>query len=1043
MSKLQFCHLHLHTDASALDGKGTIPDYVARAVKLKMPAIGIMDHGNVSGWWEFYVECLKHGIEPVLAEEFYFAPDAAASKEQKEGERFHVGIIAKGERGAAVLAELSSAAHRQFYYKPLLDRALVESLSPKDRASLVVLSGCAGSIISQKLMLGSEKMWKMDLSALASEGMESAHAEIRWWKKHFKNFHIELMHHGTAFDRELNQKLLKAAKRHDLPWVITNDPHFVLKEEAHHHDALLAIQTNANLDDEKRFRFEGEGYWLKSRKEMEKAFRKYGDEVWTPGCRQTLKIAEACRVRIKDWDTRTWHIPDFPGVDDPDATLEAMALEGLKKRKLNTKEYRKRLRHELREFKSVGMANFLLATADFLDFARSIGIRVGPGRGSVCGTLVGYCIGIHRVDSIKYDLLFERFLNPERPKMPDVDSDFQRSRRSEMFDYAEMKYGRENTMRVGAYQRIQLKGAWKKLAMAYGIPFQEANKISKSIIEDEDGDAVLPDAIEEAYPELHETLMSLKGIKAGLARHPAGVIIFDPNDPIKRFVPEAFIASSKEFVSQFDLDAAAGLGLLKQDFLGLRTLDTIEECVQLVKARHGVTIEPDDWVPGEEKDDDKVWKMLRDGKTAGVFQMEGGANHRGIQEIKCGEFEDIVSCTSLYRAGPMIAGAPKRFLANKKDKKVRVAHESLRPILERSWGEMIYQEQMFQILNELAGFSWSRVDDAKTAMAKKDPEKMAALKDEAIEGFQKVAGMNEGKARDTWTMIESQAAYLFNRSHAVAYSMVTYQTARLKYLYPLEFLAALLRTVEPKNEQDKGKREEYMNEAIRMGFKLMPPDVNVSDDRFMPSGKDELLFGLTDIKGVGPAAVEKLVKARRIKKKKLRKAGIKKPKQIFERVDEVALPINNSGTVGALAAAGALRSLGVEPEIEKQEELLRWQFVDPVAPFRKEHAKALKAPTTNNGKVVIVGQLTKAEKRKTKKGDDFMTWTVRQAPGEDYRVQLWSDCSDLFKLPTGSIVMVRGRWNATYSNIGIDDSDRVTILRRIKKKDDSSKGKKK
>jgi DNA polymerase-3 subunit alpha len=1033
--KTNFVHLHLHSDGSALDGKGTVKDYITRAVQLGMPAIAITDHGNVSAWWEWYTECIAQGIEPVLGEEFYFAPDAAASKEAKEGERFHVGIIAKGERGAAVLAELSSAAHRQFYHKPLLDRPLIESLSPKDRASLVVLSGCAGSIISQKLMVGSDKMRLSKFFDEVKEAEMSAHDEIRWWKKKFPHFHIELMHHGTDFDRTLNRKLLKAAEKHELPWVITNDPHFVLKEEAHHHDALLAIQTNAGIEDEKRFRFDGKGYWLKSRKEMEKAFTAYGEEVWKPGCAQTLKVAEACRVRIKDWDSRTWHIPDFPGVDDPDAELKKMAFDGLKKLGLNKKEYRKRLLHELREFRRVGMANFLLATADFCREAREKGIRIGPGRGSVCGTLVGYCIGIHKIDPIKYDLLFERFLNPERPKMPDVDTDFQRSRRSEMFDYAEQKYGKENTQRVGAYQRLQLKGAWKKLANAYGIPFAEANKISKAIIEDEDGDAVLPAAIEEAYPELHATLMSLKGIKAGLARHPAGVIIFDPNDPIKRLVPIAYIASSKEFVSQFDLDTAAGLGLLKQDFLGLRTLDTIEECVRLVKERHGVDIEPDDWVPGEEKDDDKVWKMLRDGKTAGVFQMEGGANHRGIQEIKCGEFEDIVSCTSLYRAGPMIAGAPKRFLANKKDKKVRVSHESLRDALQRSWGEMIYQEQMFAILNELAGFSWSRVDDAKTAMAKKDPEKMAALKDEAVAGFQKVAGMSEGKARDTWKMIESQAAYLFNRSHAVAYSMVTYQTARLKYLYPLEFLAALLRTVEPKNEQDKGKREEYMNEAIRSGFKLSPPDVNVSDDKFMPYGKDELLFGLVDIKGVGPAAIEKLVAARKAKRKKLRKAGVKKPELIFERVDEVAKPINNSGVVKALAAAGALRSLGVEPEIDKQEELLRWQFVDPVVSFRKKYAKELKAPTTHNGKVVIVGQLTKAEKRKTKKGDTFMTWTVRQAPGEDYRVQLWSDCSDLFKIPTGTIVMVKGRWNATYSNLGIDESERVTILRRVAKKE--------
>lgn len=1036
-----FVHLHNHTDASALDGKATIQEYVARAVQLGMPALGVMDHGNISGWWEFYVECKKAGIEPVLAEEFYFVPDAAASQEQKAGERFHVGIIAKGERGMAVLTELSSEAHRRFYYKPLIDWDMIDRLSQKDRDSLVVLSGCAGGILAQKLMAKTGLMRSNPL--LAIEGEESARAELKKWKKRFKHYTIELMHHGTDFDRVLNKKLLKEARKFDLPWVITNDPHFTMKDEAHHHDALLTIQTGAKLDDEERFRFDGKGYWLKSEKEMEKTFRDYGKDVYAPGAAQSVAIAKACQVSIKEWDTRTWHIPAFPGVEDSNAELKKLAWEGLRAKGLaKDKRYTSRLKHELRQFKNVGMADFMLATADFCDEARRRKIRIGPGRGSVCGTLVGYCIGIHKIDPVKYKLLFERFLNPERPKMPDIDTDFQRSRRAEMFDYAEEKYGKENTMRVGAYQRIQTKKAFQMLAKAYGIPFQEANKLSKKIIEDEDGDAILPPEVEQGYPELHATLTSLKGIKAGVARHPAGVIIFDPNDPIRSLVPEMWIPNDSatfvnprtgkkgNFVSQFDLDACAGLGLLKQDFLGLRTLDTIEECVQLIKTRHGVEVEPDDWEPGEEPDDDKVWKMLRDGKTAGVFQMEGGANHRGIQEIKCGEFEDIVSCTSLYRAGPMIAGAPDRFLTNKKDGKIRTAHETMKEILSPSWGEMIYQEQMFEILRSLAGFSWARVDDAKTAMAKKDPEKMAALKDEAVDGFRKISEMSEGKGEEVWHMIQSQAAYLFNRSHAVAYSLLTYQTARLKFLYPLEFLAALLRTVEPKNEADKGKRESYMTEALNVGFKIMPPDVNVSDDKFMPNGDDELLFGLVDIKGVGAVAVKKIVAARTLKRKKLRKKG-KKTKNVFERVDEVAVAANNSGVTKALAASGALRSLGVEPEPEAQEELLRWQFTDPVKPFRKKYEKKMKLPRGKNTKCFIVGEITKTEKRKTKNGNDFMTWVVRHEPGVEFKIQLWSDASDLFRLPPKTIIRVEGTWNAQWSNLAVNDSEQVRVLRSV------------
>lgn len=996
-----------------LDGKGLIKDYVARAKKLGMPALAITDHGTLSGTWEFYTECIAQGIEPILGSEMYFVPDAEAVKEEKEGERFHISILAKNEAGFRTLVEMNNASHHQFYYKPIIDRPLIEGLSKAERKNLVVLSGCAGSRISRMAM---------------GEIEGDVNDEILWWRRQFRNFHMELMHHHTDFDRKLNRRLLKLGAKHELPWVITNDPHYVVKEECDHHDALLAIQTASNLDDEDRFRFDGRGYHLRSSREMARAFSDYGNEVWKPGAQQTVEIAKACKLRIPSWDSRSWHIPKFPGCDDAQGELKRLAYRGLRDRGLDDKsEYVERLKHELKEFKKVGMADFLLITADAIREARDRGIRVGPGRGSVCGTLVGYLIGIHKIDPIRYNLLFERFLNPERPKMPDIDTDFQRSRRKEMFDYTDELYGEENTMRVGAYQRFKTLAAWKSLAMAYGIPFQSANSISKQIIEDEEGDAVLPSEVETAYPDLHATLMGLRGLKRGVSRHPAGVIIFAPDDPIRNLIPEMRVIrkGSKEvnFVSQFDLDAAAGLGLLKQDFLGLRTLDTIEECVQLVKERYGEEIEPDDWVPGEEEGDKYVWKMLKQGKTAGVFQMEGGANHRGIQEIRCGEFEDIVSCTSLYRAGPMIAGAPKRFLENKRDKKVRTIQKDMAPFLQNSWGEMIYQEQMFEILRNLAGFSWARVDDAKTAMTKKDAAKMAALKGEAVEGFKTVTGMSTARAEEVWEMIAAQASYLFNRSHAVAYSFLTYQTARLKYLYPLEFLAALLRTVEPKNEADKGKRESYMTEALTMDYKIMPPDVNVSDDRFMPNGDDELLFGLVDIKGVGASAVEKLTKARRkIRKKKGRD---------FKNVDEVLEAVNNKGVLKALAAAGALRSLGVEPEIEKQEELLRWQFTDPVKPYRKKFAKKIKLPSRDKGYVCIVGEITKAESAKTKNGKPYMKWTLRHEPGLEYRITLWSEMEEFFHLQKGSIVLLQGQWSSQWSNVSISDPSDVRVLKSV------------
>lgn len=1011
-------HLHNHTEYSVLDGKGKVKLYVARAKQLGMPALGIMDHGNLGGTFEHYKECLANDIEPILGEEFYFVPDAVQNKED-DAERFHIGLIARNEAGFRILCELSTESHKFFHRKPLLDRKMIEALSPKDRAQLVCLSGCANSIISKKLLKQIDG---------------SANAELLWWKRMFKHFHIELMHHDTDFDKILNRRLLKAAARHELPWVVTNDPHYVMKEEHAHHDALLAVGTAGNLDDPNRFRFDGSGYHLRSYREMERAFiRNYGREVWKPGAAETLHIARACRTRIRAWDSRTWHIPKFPGVDEPNEELARLAWAGLRERGLDGKsKYRKRVKHELRQFKKAKMADFLLICRDNNVYADSVGIRVGPGRGSVCGTLVGYLIGIHKVDSVKYDLLFERFLNPERPKMPDIDQDFQASRRGEMIDYEIRKYGGENTMRVGAFQTMGIASAFRSLATAYGIDFKSLNRLSALIEEDTEGEVILPAEIEEGYPELHATLEAFRGLKKGLSRHPAGVIVLDENDPIKELLPIEWIPNPKVFVSQFDLKAAAGMGLMKQDFLALRTLDTIEECVRLVEERHGVTLDPDSWIPDEEEDDDKIYKMLARGRVEGVFQMEGGTNRRGIKEINCQSFEDIVACTSLYRKGPLDDKADDRFLKNKKDGKVRVAHKSLKQFLGSTWGEMIYQEQMFEILHTLAGFSWARVDDAKTYMALKDPVLMATLKDEAVKGFMEISGMSETTAEKVWDKIQACAGYLFNRSHAVAYSLLTYQTARLKYLYPLEYMAALLRTVDPDSKEKKAKREQYMSDAIRMGFKILPPDVNLSDVGFTPVGKNKLMFGLADIKDVGPSAIRKLVEYRKDKSKRLARRGYDK-KKVYRTVAEVKLRCTNKKVLAALMAAGALKEFGIPHDPALQEDFLSWQFDDPLRAFRKKLEKKIALPgQTTKKRVTIAGEIRKAEVRKTKTGGSYVTWIVRWEPGKEYRINVWDSASSLHKLQKGSVVVVRGAWNEQYSNIGVGDADDVDVLKKIK-----------
>lgn len=1282
-----------------LDGLGTVEAYVARAKKLEMPALAMTDHGNVMGAPSFYTECKKNEIKPIIGEEFYFVPDAEKSKDDKVSERFHVGILAKNADGFRTLCELSTAAYGQFYYKPVLDRALLESLGDATR-NLVLLTGCASGILARKLM------------GEAIDDELGVREELEWWHQIFPEMYVEIMHHGTEFDWKLNKKLLKTARKHDLPWVITNDPHYVKKNEHDHHDALLAIQTASDIDDPDRFRFQGDGYHLRSYKEMEKAFRQYTDDVWIPGAKNTMRIAKDIDIQIPEWDTRTWHIPKYPKAKSSKKLLKKLVCQELEARGLDTDErYVKQAKHELEKLLEVHMEDFLLITWDAIRYARRatkrhreiakiLGhpakpMRVGPGRGSVAGTLVGYLIGIHKVDPIRYGLSFERFLNPERPKAPDVDTDYQKSRRDEMNEYYKYVYGDENVIAVGAYQTMQVRRCFQSLARAHGIHDSKLrNDLSKSIEEDEEGNAVLPEIIRDEFPELCESLEILTGVKASMSTHAAGLILIDPEDNIRNYVPRMYIpkrpGSPAKWVCQYNLASAEILSLFKQDNLALRTLDTIDECVRIINERHGIELDPDSWIPDEEPDDKQVYKMLADGKCEGVFQMEGKTNFRGIQEIKPKQFADIAVCTSLYRKGPMEAGAEKRFLENKRDRTVRVAHPSLEPYLKDTWGELIYQEQMFDILHEVAGFSWSRVDDAKTAMTKKDASKMAALKDEAIAGFRKNGGMKRSEAEAVWQMIAAQAGYLFNKcltgdtivyrsnftnssgqtisledlyriwhegpilnqkekslrsayrrrglsikaykdgaikrakirnihcngvksvwkitlangmtikstgnhrhlsesgwkrtdslllgdqlvvdsgkyarpsienkharsglgmgwasrpdtgraiaadgrnrpsrgghiaglkavtallpeqcercgetdgrlerahldgdrtnnsrenvlklcnschkqhdwdtgqrvrqyehgyiaetseivriedagtemtydlemddpghnfvangivthnSHAVAYSLTTYQTARLKYLYPLEFFTALLRTVEPKNDEDKAKRLTYLNAALRMDIKVSPPDINLSDTSFVCDGKNKLLFGLKDIKGIGEKAVEKILRGR--------------PKKGFPSLQKVNYAVNNAGVMKALSAVGALESLGVKPNLELQSDLLGgWQFDDPMLEFRKKYEDRAKFPKTDNGQVRLYGQITKCEKAKTKNGNDYMKWTLRWAPGEEFKITIWQDASELFDLRPGSIVRVSGRWNMNFQNVAVGDSDQVRVLKAVRR----------
>lgn len=606
------------------------------------------------------------------------------------------------------------------------------------------------------------------------------------------------------------------------------------------------------------------------------------------------------------------------------------------------------------------------------------------------------------------------------PKMPDVDTDFQASRQSEMFEWASSEYGAENVIPVAAFGTMQTKRAFQSLAKAYGISdFKDRLRLSNEIQEDEEGNAILPETIRKNYPEIVETLGRITGAKASLSSHAAGIIIFDPEDPVKETVPMQWIPPRTgvpgRWVGQFNLAAVEKLMLLKQDFLALRALDTIEDCVQLIAENHGKRVEPDSWVPDEEKGDKAIYGMLSKGQCEGVFQMEGGSNRQGIQEIKPKQFKDICQATALYRKGPMEAGAVKRYLENKKDGKIRVAHPKLRPYLEDTWGEIIYQEQFFQILYDLAGFSWSRVDDAKTAMTKKNLDKMRELREEAVEGLQSVSDIDESVAIEIWMQIESQAGYAFNKSHSYAYSLLSYQTARLKKMHPVEYTTALMRTVKANNDVNKRKREGYLGNAIKAGVSIMPPDVNISEGGFSTDG-ESILFGLADIKGVGEKSVTKLLEARD-------ELGGE-----FGSIEEVAQAVNNKGITEKLGLAGALTSLGVEADIIAQEELLSWQFHDRMVDYRSKYAKKTVLPSSGRVGCCIPAEIMSTEKRTTRDGRPYRVWTVRHAPGEDYRITLWESTADRWRLKEGSVVLISGKWDQKWANVSVNISEDVKIL---------------
>ncbi|HEY8346692.1 MAG TPA: DNA polymerase III subunit alpha [Symbiobacteriaceae bacterium] len=825
-----FVHLHVHTEYSLLDGANRIEPLVARAAELGMPALAMTDHGVMFGTVPFYKACRSHGIRPILGCELYVAPGSRLHKEGGE-KPYHLTVLAENEEGYRNLLKLVSFGYTEgFYYKPRVDLELLN----RYRKGLIVLSGCMSGEVARKFLQGQEE--------------EARRAIGRYWEIFGPDhFFLELQDHGLPEQPALNQWLLQQG----LPVVATNDVHYLRPEDARLQDILVCIGTGKTLDDPDRLRFPTNELYLKSAEEM---YFRFGH---IPGALEnTLAIAERCQVELPFGKI---HLPTYtlpPGYD------EASYLRHLCEERLGPRYggnpppgARERLEHELSIIESMGFPGYFLIVWDFVEYARSRGIPVGPGRGSGASSLVAYVLGITDVDPLRYGLLFERFLNPERVDMPDLDIDFCYERRGEVIDYVHRKYGADCVAQVITFSTLGARAAVRDVGRAMGLPYSDVDRIAKLIPWGRDLSTALQEvpALMEQYqtrPEIRallDTARAVEGMPRNPSIHAAGVVI--TADPLVEHVP-LYKTADDNIVTQFDMDQLKEIGLLKMDFLGLRTLTVIDHTVKAIRQR-----DPSFDLEKVPLDDPETYAMLARGETLGVFQVEAGWVADVLRQMKPTRFEDLIATISLCRPGPM-EHIPDYIRGKHHPETVQYLHPDLEPILSETYGVMVYQEQIIMIAHRLAGMSLGQADMLRRAVAKKNREDlekygrlfMARLRER---------GYSPEVAEALYQQILRFARYGFNKCHATPYAKVAYQTAYLKRHYPVEFMAALLNSV----VGTESKVAIYLEECRRLGITVLPPDVNTSEVRFTPDG-NRIRFGLVAVKNLGYGAVEAIVRAR-------------------------------------------------------------------------------------------------------------------------------------------------------------------------------------
>jgi DNA polymerase-3 subunit alpha len=878
---------------SLLDGAIRLEHLMKRAGEFKMPAVAITDHGNMFGAVDFYLMAEKYGIKPIIGCEVYVAPGSRHDKRsgQDQDIAHHLVLLAKNQQGYRNLCQLVTKGYFEgFYYRPRIDKELLS----QHHEGLIALSACLNGVVAAYLNRG---------------GLQEAEKELQFYQQLFDNrrFYIELQDNGIAEQYKVNEQLIDLARSFDLPLVATNDCHYLMAEDARAHEVLLCIQTGKHMDDPSRMQYGTDQLYFKSPEEMAAGFADYPEAL-----ANTIEIAERCNFKF---EFGTYHPPHFVPPDNQSlsAYLEQQSREGFAQRleKIQRfygdawnqdllEQYQERLDAELGMINKMGFAGYFLIVADFVNYARQRGIPVGPGRGSAAGSLVAFSLKITDIDPLPYGLLFERFLNPERISMPDIDMDFCIRGREEVIRYVTEKYGSDRVAQIITFGKMQAKGVIRDVGRGLNMPYAEVDKIAKLV------PTVLNISLDEALrkekrlgdlrkgsareQELLRISLALEGLNRHASIHAAGVVV--ANNPLVEYLP-LYPGQNNEIVTQYDMTIIEKLGLIKFDFLGLKTLTVIDNALNLIKAENREPLDIDA-IP---LDDPETYALLASGSTTGVFQLESSGMQSLMRRLRPETFEDVIALVALYRPGPLNSGMIDDFIDRKHGKqKIEYLLPQLEPVLKDTYGVIVYQEQVMQIAQLLAGYTLGEADILRRAMGKKKAEEMARQRQRFMDGA-KANKINDRKAGEIFDLMAKFAEYGFNKSHSAAYAYIAYQTAYLKAHFPVEFMAALLM----EDMQNSDKVIKNITECKEMGIEVLPPDVNESGTSFSVV-REGIRFGLAAIKNVGGKAAEEIIRERD-------DAG--NFSSIFDFCQRVDLHKVNKRVIESLVKAGAFDSTGV------------------------------------------------------------------------------------------------------------------------------------